>query len=150
MGRSGTLASLCLAAACGGAIRPAAPAVGLLLEQPADESMVALITAAMVADARLEPAAPLYADDAVTIANGELRPLPPRYAGLAPAGEVAIVSTRIEVRERTAWAVVEYRWVSTAEGTAREGVASFVLIPAEAGGVGWRIRHAHSSSPPPE
>lgn len=106
-----------------------------------------LVGAALAADARLEPATPLYAEGATAIANGEVRHFPPRYAGLAPGGEVGVTSSRVEVREGVAWALVEYRWLSTAEGTAREGVASFVLVPAGGGGVGWRILHAHSSSP---
>lgn len=148
MDRSAPLALLCLVAGCGATVRSAPVEPDFVVEQPADESLLDLITVALTADSRLEPASLLYADLATVVANGESRPLPPRYAGLRPGGEVSIVSSRIEVRERLAWALVEYRWVSTTEGSAREGVATFVLVPAERGGAGWRILHAHSSSPP--
>lgn len=133
---------------CGGATPPPDPGVPMILEQPADESLGDLIAAALSADARLELAAPLYTAEAIVVANGETRQVPPRYAGLATGGEVEISSSRIEVRADVAWATVAYRWVSRLEGTAREGLATFVLVPAERGGVGWRIHHAHSSSPP--
>lgn len=125
---------------------PRSPAP-VVVHEAADESLMNLISAALAADARLEPATPLYAEGATAIANGEVRHFPPRYAGLTPGGEIGITSSRVEVRQNVAWAFVEYRWISTAEGSAREGVASFVLVPATGGGVGWRILHAHSSSP---
>lgn len=148
MGRKGGLVLLALVGACGGATRAPVGEPRFIVEQPADESLLDLITAALAADARLEPAGLLYAEQATAVANGESRQLPPRYAGLRPGGDVSIVTSRIEVRDRLAWALVEYRWVSTTEGSAREGVATFVLVPAERGGAGWRILHAHSSSPP--
>lgn len=119
----------------------------VMIREAVDESLMNLVSAALAADARLEPATPLYAEGATIIANGERRHVPPRYAGLTPGGEIGITSSRVEVRQEVAWAFVEYRWISTAEGSAREGVASFVLVPAAGGGVGWRILHAHSSSP---
>ncbi len=125
---------------------PGSPAP-VMAHEAADESLMNLISAALAADARLEPATPLYAEGATAIANGEVRHFPPRYAGLTPGGEIGITSSRVEARQDVAWAFVEYRWISTAEGSAREGVASFVLVPATGGGVGWRILHAHSSSP---
>jgi hypothetical protein len=121
--------------------------VPLVVHEAPDESLMNLVTAALVADARLEPATPLYAEGATLIANGEARHFPPRYAGLAPGGEIGISSSRVEIRQDVAWVFVEYRWISTAEASAREGVASFVLVPATGGGAGWRILHAHSSSP---
>lgn len=148
MVRSGALALLVALVGCGGAARSSGSDVRMVMEQAPDESLVDLIEAALGADARLEPATPLYTDNATVLANGEHRPLPPRYAGLAPGGEVEVSNTRIEVREGMAWALVAYRWVSRAEGLAREAVATFILLPAERGGVGWRIHHAHSSSPP--
>lgn len=148
MARSTILALLLAVAGCAGASRAPGFEVRMVLDQPPDESMVDLIAAALDADARLELASPLYTAAAIVIANGETRHLPPRYAGLATGGEVEVSNSRIEVRETLAWATVAYRWVSRAEGIAREGVATFVLVPAEPGGVGWRIHHAHSSSPP--
>jgi hypothetical protein len=137
-----------LAAACGGRVRSVETAAELVIRQPPDEWLLDLVQAALSADARLEPAGSLYAEEATTVANGVARQLPPRYAGLAPGGDVAIITSRVVVREQLAWVMVEYRWVSTAEGAAREGVATFVMTPAEPGGAGWRIVHAHSSSPP--
>lgn len=141
------VAAALLALACAGGRGPGRP-IPQIVEQAPDEGLLNLVAAALAADARLEPAAGLYAGDAVTVANGEVRHYPPRYAGIAPGGVVGVTSSRIEVRPTIAWALVEYRWVSTAEGVAVEGVASFVLVPAERGEVGWRIRHAHSSAPP--
>lgn len=142
------IVALVLLAGCGSAARQATSTVSVVVEQAPDESLLDLISAALAADARLEPASPLYAEGATVVANGEARHLPPRYAGLMPGGEVSVGTVRTEVRPGVAWATVEYRWVSAAEGTAREGMATFVLVPAGAGGAGWRILHAHSSSPP--
>lgn len=135
------LVAACVSMPVPGSARP-------LVQEPLDESLMNLITAALAADGRMEPATPLYAQGATMIANGEVRHFPPRYAGLTPGGEIGIISSRVEIRQDVAWAFVEYRWISTTEGSVREAVASFVLVPASEGGVGWRIRHAHSSSPP--
>lgn len=142
----GPLALLALGTACATGMLPGPPAP-IIMEEPVDQSLLNLVTAVLLADARLEPATPLYAEGASTVANGEIRHFPPRYAGLAPGGEVGITTSRVEVRPGVAWAVVEYRWISTAAGAAREGVATFLLVPASGGGVGWRVLHAHSSSP---
>lgn len=147
--RSAGLALAALLLACGGAARTTVEERVVVSLPPPDESLLDLVGTALAADARMEPAAPLYVPEARVVANGELRPLPPRYAGLTPGGEVGITTSRIEVRETVAWAFVEYRWFSAAEGAAREGVATFILVPAARGGAGWRILHAHSSSPPP-
>ncbi len=148
MGRRGLLPYGVLLLLAGCVSLPARESsVPLLVQESPDESLMNLVTAALGADARLEPATPLYAEGATLIANGEVRHFPPRYAGLAPGGEVGITSSRVEFRQDVAWAFVEYRWISTAEASAREGVVSFVLVPATGGGVGWRILHAHSSSP---
>jgi hypothetical protein len=120
----------------------------MTVEEAPDEMMVSLIGAAMAADARLELAAPLYTPEATVVANGESRQVPPRYAGLAPGGSVEVSNSRIELRDGVAWVVVAYRWVSRDAAAAREGVATFVLVPAGQGGAGWRVHHAHSSSPP--
>lgn len=130
-----------LALACGGARPAAAPAPA----GRADDAISELLAAALESDARLEPADSLYEPDAVIIAGGRRQYAPPRFAALAPGGAVAIVSSRVEVRGTVAWAQVEYRWLSTAAGLAREGWATFVVVQDERGA--WRIRHAHSSSP---
>src|ERR1051326_8457018 len=70
---------------------------------------------------------------------------PPRLAGVEPGGEVAISSSRLEVRQSLVWVYLEYRWLSMTGGLAREGKATILLTP-RAGGSGWRIVHAHSST----
>lgn len=133
--------ALVLALACGGARPAAEPAPA----SRADDAISELLTAALEADARLETADSLYEPEAVIIAGGRRQYAPPRFTGLAPGGAVAIVSSRVEVRGTLAWAQVEYRWLSTAAGLAREGWATFVVAQNDKGA--WRIRHAHSSSP---
>ena len=135
-------ASLPALLACGG---PGAPArLPVAVVEP-DEQLSQVILSALQADARLETPTGLYENDATIVADGAQRYAPPLYAGIGPGGEVAIMSSRIEVRAGIAWAQIEYRWLSTAVGRAAEGRASFVLVPGTEGA--WRIRHAHSSSP---
>lgn len=142
------LRSGCLVAAMAGGLacgRPPLPPPEPPAPAPADDRISLVFTAALEADARLEPADSLYEPDALIVANGVNRYAPPRYAGLGPAGAVGIASSRVEVRSGLAWAQIEYRWMSPAAGLAREGRATFVLVQNEQGA--WRIRHAHSSSP---
>lgn len=137
-------AGLCLAAACGGA-KPA------LIPQDTsvvpDDRLVDLVTVALQADGREETLDSLYATDALVIADGEVRYGTPRYAGISGRGSVAVTSTRLEVRGSMAWVQAEYRWVAAAGDSAREGRVTLILSPNEKGA--WRIRHAHSSAPPP-
>ncbi|HEV8598721.1 MAG TPA: nuclear transport factor 2 family protein [Gemmatimonadales bacterium] len=107
--------------------------------------MTAVLAAALAADARDEPADSLWERDATVVANGELRSVPPRFAGIAASGEVAITSSRLEVRQSLVWVYLEYRWLSLRDGTARDGKATVLLTPRTDGG-GWRIVHAHSSA----
>lgn len=123
---------------------PAAPPP--MAAGPADDQIAATIGSALTADSRLDPADSLYDVEGVVVADGVTRHAPPRFAGVGPGGSVAITSSRIEVRSGLAWAQVEYRWISTSAGLATEGRATFVLVQNERGA--WRIRHAHSSSPP--
>lgn len=104
-----------------------------------------MLTAALSADSRAEPADSLWDPDAIVIANGQLRNAPPRFAGVSAGGEVAITSSRLEVRQSVAWVYLEYRWLSVREGTARDGKATLLLTPRQ-DGLGWRIMHAHSST----
>jgi len=134
-----------LAMACG---QPARPPAEPPAPAPADDRISLVVTAALEADARLESADSLYEPDALIVANGISRYTPPRFAGLGPAGAVGIASSRVEIRSGLAWAEIEYRWMSTAASVAREGRATFILVPNERGA--WRIRHAHSSSPDQE
>ena len=107
--------------------------------------MSAVLAAALAADARHEPADSLWDRNATVIANGELRGGAPRFAGIAASGEVAITSSRLEVRQSLVWVYLEYRWLSLKDGAARDGKATVLLTPRTDGG-GWRIVHAHSST----
>jgi hypothetical protein len=109
-----------------------------------EEPVTAVITAALEADLRMAPSDTLWAADATVIANGALRYAAPRFAGIEPGGEVAITTSRLEVRQSLVWVYLEYRWLSIKEGSAREGRATVLLTPKTGGG-GWRIVHAHSS-----
>lgn len=143
--RAGVLVVLAATAACGGSRAPVQ--TGTLLPSASDDQALEVVTAALEADARLDPADSLYDREALVVANGELRYAPPRYAAVGDSGAVAIASSRVEVRSGVAWAQIEYRWISTAAGLARDGRATFVLTPDDKGA--WRIRHAHSSSAEP-
>src|SRR4029079_4366861 len=96
------------------------------------------------ADRRMATADSLWDADATVIANGELRYAPPRFAGIEPGGEVAITSSRLEVRQSLVWVYLEYRWLSVKDGLARDGKATILLTP-RTGAAGWRIVHLHSS-----
>jgi hypothetical protein len=139
----GSLSLLLLGAGC--SHPPIAPAPVLspgLVEEP----VTAVITAALDADRHMDAADSLWDSDATVIANGELRYAPPRFAGVEPGGEVAITSSRLEVRQSLVWVYFEYRWLSVKDGVAREGKATMLLTP-RSGGAGWRIVHLHSSTP---
>ena len=142
-GRSALLALL--AAACWGARRAGAPAP-VFSPGVVEEPITALLTAALDADGRQEPADSLWDPEATVVANGVRRTGPPRFAGVEPGGEVAISSSRLEVRQSLVWVYLEYRWVSMKDGVAREGKATVLLTPRPDGS-GWRIVHAHSSTP---
>ncbi len=137
-------AALALMAACGGS-RPAN--VPEQISAAPDDRLSEIVSEVLQADAREESADSLYASDALVVADGEVRYGPPRYAGVAGRGTVAVTASRIEMRESLVWAHAEYRWVSASGDSAREGRVTLVLSPNEKGA--WRIRHAHSSAPPP-
>jgi hypothetical protein len=111
-----------------------------------EEPITAVLVAALDADSRLQPADGLWDPNATVVANGELRYAPPRFAGVEPGGEVAITSSRLEVRQSLIWVFLEYRWLSVKEGVARAGRATVLLTP-RAEGAGWKIIHLHSSTP---
>jgi hypothetical protein len=104
-----------------------------------------VIEDALEADGRGEPADSLYAAYATIVADGKPRRAPPRFAGVAEEGEIAITNTQLQTRGTVAWGDVEYRWVSSRSNRAQFGRASFVLTPAE-GRRGWWIVQAHSSA----
>ncbi len=133
------------ATACGGAGQVRAPAPSYspgVIEEP----ITAVLTAALDADQRLQSADSLWDPEATVIANGERRTGPPRFAGVEAGGELAISSSRLEVRQSLVWVYLEYRWLSLTNGTAREGKATVLLTP-RTDGAGWRIVHLHSSTP---
>lgn len=129
---------------CGGSRTTGMP---ILTPGAIEEPVTAVLLAALDADSRLQPADSLWDPDATVVANGELRSSPPRFAGIEPGGEVAITSSRLEVRQSLIWVYLEYRWLSVKEGTARAGRATVLLTPRPEG-AGWRIIHLHSSTPP--
>lgn len=100
---------------------------------------------ALEADGQSTAADSLYAPYATVIADGRLRRAPPRYAGVAGEGEVAITNTQLQLRGGVAWGTADYRWVSERANVAMSGRASFVLVPAQ-GRSGWWIVQAHSST----
>jgi len=122
-----------------------APPMPLLSPGAVEEPVTAVLVAALAADARGEPADSLWDRDATVVANGELRDTPPRFAGITASGEVAITSSRLEVRQSLVWVYLEYRWLSLKDGAARDGKATVLLTP-RSDGAGWRIVHAHSST----
>jgi hypothetical protein len=138
-------AVLLLAANCAGAH----PTPTLVLSPGAvEEPISAVIAAALQADSQLSTTADsLWAPDATVVANGVLRDQPPRFAGVAPGGEVAITTSRLEVRQSLVWVYLEYRWLSMKDGAARAGRAT-VLLTRKTDDSGWRIVHLHSSTPP--
>ena len=135
-------ALLLVCAACRGA--PVTQAA-ILSPGVVEEPVSGVLTAALAADSRLERADSLWDPGAPVIADGELRGEPPRFAGIGPGGQAAISVSRLEVRQSLVWVYLEYRWISTQDGTAREGRATVLLTP-RGEGTGWKIVHAHSSS----
>jgi ketosteroid isomerase-like protein len=136
--------TLLLFAACGGA-KPSLIPQDISITP--DDRLSDLVTVALQADAREETLDSLYTPDALVIADGEVRYGTPRYAGIGGRGSVAVTATRLEVQGNLAWVQAEYRWVAAAGDSAREGRVTLILSPNEKGA--WRIRHAHSSAPPP-
>lgn len=139
----GSLPLLLFAAGCGPSQAAPAP---LLSPGVVEEPVTAVLTAALDADRRMASADSLWDADATVIANGELRYAPPRFAGIEPGGQVAITSSRLEVRQSLVWVYLEYRWLSVKDGLAREGKATVLLTP-RSGAPGWMIVHLHSSTP---
>ena len=140
------LPSLCLfAAGCGTA--PAAPPVPpapVVSPAAVEEPVTAVLVAALQADRAFQSVDSLWDPEATVVANGTLRYAPPRFAGIDAGGEVAITSSRLEVRQNLVWMYFEYRWISVKEGMARDGKATALLLARPEGG--WKIVHLHSSS----
>jgi len=135
---------LLIACGCGG--RTGAPAGAPTVYSPGvvEEPITAVLVAALDADRQFLTVDSLWDPEATVVADGSLRYAPPRFAGIEAGGEVAITSSRLEVRQSLVWVYFDYRWISMKEGTAREGKATVLLTPRERGG--WRIIHLHSST----
>ena len=111
-----------------------------------EEPVSAMIQEALAADSRFDSADSLWDATATVVADGQYRNVPPRFAAIGPGGQVAVTSSRLEVRQSVVWVFLEYRWVSGREGEGiREGMATLVLVPLP-DRPGWRIVHAHSST----
>jgi len=141
-----TLAVVLAATACTTTVTQV-PVIEPTTPSSVEEPVTAVIAAALDADRRLEPADSLWDPEATVVAGGVERYAPPRFAGVEPGGEVAVTSSRLDVRSGLAWVYVEYRWISLNEAVAREGRATVLLIPKQ-DGKGWRITHVHSSVAP--
>ena len=116
----------------------------MLTPSAVEEPITAVLMAALDADRRMTTVDSLWDPEAAVISNGEIRYAPPRFAGIEPGGQVAITSSRLEVRQTLVWVYLEYRWLSVADGLAREGKATVLLTPRSGGG--WKIVHSHSST----
>jgi hypothetical protein len=130
-----------LVAACA---KPQPAPAPILTPGAVEEPITAVLMAALDADRRMTTVDSLWDSEAAVVTNGELRYAPPRFAGIEPGGQVAITSSRLEVRQSLVWVYLEYRWLSVADGLAREGKATVLLTPRSTGG--WKIVHLHSST----
>lgn len=142
MGRETYIAFLGLAAACASSRLPETRA---LASGGGETEISRVIEEALVADSRGQAADTLYAPYVTIVADGRLRRAPPRFAGVAQQGELAITNTQLQSRGGAAWSDVEYRWVSERSSRFQLGRASFVLTPAH-GRQGWWIVQVHSST----
>ena len=145
MRRGRSLALVALLAGCGGGAGPAVAPSTRLSDPDAEQQVSSVLEAAVTGDPKGTAADSLYSPASTVIGNGTLRLATPRLAGVQPGGASAITSSEVTVREGVAWAVVEYRWLSTEQNLVRLGRATFVLAPRR-GGSGWWIVHAHSST----
>lgn len=138
-------AGLVVLLSIGACSQPRMPEARPIIGGENETEISSVIEQALEADSRSQPADSLYSPHAVVIAEGRVRRLPPRFAGIGADGEVAITSTQLEMRGTAAWGDVEYRWESDRSNRAEVARASFVLTPAQ-GRRGWWIVQAHSSA----
>ena len=102
-----------------------------------------IVRQALVLDAARDPAADsLYAPEAVVVANARVRLGAPRYAGIGATGRVTIAAATVTLHGSFAWAMVDYRWINTAQRLAEAGRAT-VILEERLGR--WRVVHANSS-----
>ncbi len=140
MTRSLALLLALAAAGCARNPQPLPMVEAPLLE---NESVRAVMTAALMADAAGQDADSLYLVGATIVANGLSVRLPPRFAGVGGGGTVAVTGTMMEITPYLAWGVLEYRWTPGPGGQPAYGRATFVL---ERAGGSWRVKHLHTSA----
>ena len=138
--RTAGLFATTLVAAC--VSRPAAGGSAAL---GTPDQVQALVRLALSLDAAGDRAADtLYTADALVVGNARVRLAAPRFAGITLGGRVTVAAATVTVEGRFAWAMVDYRWVNSADQRAEAGRATFVCEQRE-GRSGWKIVHAHSS-----
>lgn len=145
-----------LGVACAGAPAPQSavpttnPVITATLDAMEADSVASLILGRLLAsEAKLEEPDSLFAEDAVVVADGELRYGVPRLAGVGLGGQLQVVTTRTSVQGSFVWGVLEYRWLPSFENDAlRIGIATVIIARTRDGA--WRIVHLHSSAPTPE
>jgi ketosteroid isomerase-like protein len=138
-----------LSAACTTRTTPTLPPRAVSAVGAGSADIQTLVRLAITLDAAGDRSADtLYAPDAVVIANARVRLAAPRFAGIGGAGtgRVAITAANATVTARTAWVLVDYRWIAAAERRAETGRATVLYELQENG---WKIVHAHSSQPLP-
>lgn len=114
----------------------------------ADSVADAFIARLVASESALEEPDSLFANEALVVADGELRRSVPRLAGVGLGGALHLVTTRVSASGAYVWGVIEYRWLPMFESDAvRVGVATVVIARLRDGS--WRIVHLHSSSPTP-
>ena len=109
-----------------------------------ETEVTAVINGALEGEAAGVSTDTLYVTDPVIVVNGRIRTSPPLFAGIGQGGQVVITSSQLEIRPRSSWSAVDYRW-ETRDGVAQEGRATFILTQVGPGR--WQIQHVHSSSP---
>lgn len=139
----GAGAALLAACAAGGGPRLTAAA-------GTPDDIQTLVRLALTLDAAGDRAADtLYAGDALVVGNARVRFAAPRFAGVSHGGRIAVAAATVTVEGRFAWAMVDYRWVSSGAERAEAGRASFIcerrLGRDGQAGSSWKIVHAHSS-----
>lgn len=113
----------------------------------ADSVADLLIRRLMTSESELVEPDSLLANEALVIADGELRRSVPRLAGVGLGGTLQLVTTRVAASGAYVWAIIEYRWLPMFESDAmRFGLATLVIARLRDGT--WRLVHLHSSSPP--
>ena len=137
--RAAIAAVTVLLAACAGQNQPAI----LTTTAMSDQAVRSIVRAALEADASGAPADTLYMLGATIVADGRVRVVNPRFAGIQRGGQISITGLQAEIASGLAWAITDYRWIANDRHTGAIGRATLIL---ETLGSGWKIKHVHSSS----